>query len=310
MPLNTQQLGCLAASREKQGGWWDDAKLMASYGWSNPGQMAWAGTKGLGSGFGNVGRGAKGLAETTAGGIGTGLTGLAAGGEAITDRLGITDPSFNTSWQAAKNMGEFTAGGAKNVGSAFGLRGHNALMGREPDPVTQTHERLMNEAGYSDSGKNLARTGLGIGRGAAEMVPWMLTGGIGPTVGALRKGQGIGAAGRAGLQAWNTPAAYAAKGPIRGFIGGPAFTSSAKQYIAPAAATALGAGVMASDPFGKPGGQVGPPKAPLQPQSQPQPQSLSPLGKWVDNPYWEKGSSDYAYLSDAVKCLRAGAQEG
>ena len=251
------------ASQEKQSGWWNDAKMMASYGASNPWQMTKATGSGLHSGLGNMERGVKGLAETVAGGIGTGLTGLAAGREFWTDMMGRTDPSFNTSWQAAKNMGEFTAGGAKNVGSAFGLRGHNALMGRGPNPVTQTHERLMNEAGYSDSGKNLARTGLGVGRFAAGMLPWMFTGGIKPVVSALRKGQGIGAAGRAGFKKWQTPASWASKGPIRGIFGGKSFVSPAKQYIAPAAATALGAGVMASDPLGKSRGQVGPSVPPM-----------------------------------------------
>lgn len=151
-----------AASQEKQSGLWDTTKAVAG---------------GLGQGLTNIGRGAKGIAETVAGGIGTGLAGIAAGGEALTDAAGITDPSFNTSWQTAKNMGEFTAGGAKNVGSVFGLQGSDALMGRAPDPVTQSHERMMNEGGMSDRAKAWTRGGLGVGRGAAQAVPFIASGG-------------------------------------------------------------------------------------------------------------------------------------
>tara|TARA_B100000745_G_scaffold300554_1_gene255230 strand:+ start:17096 stop:20380 length:3285 start_codon:yes stop_codon:yes gene_type:complete len=151
-----------AASQEKQSGLWDTTKAVAG---------------GLGQGLTNVGRGAMGIAETAAGGIGTLGAGIAAGGEALTDAAGITDPSFNTSWQAAKNMGEFTAGGAKNVGSVFGLRGADALMGREANPVTQSHERMMDEGGMSDRAKAWTRGGLGVGRAAAQAVPFIAGGG-------------------------------------------------------------------------------------------------------------------------------------
>lgn len=151
-----------AASQEKQSGLWDTTKAFGS---------------GLGQGLMNVGRGAMGIAETAAGGIGTLGAGIAAGGEALTDAAGITDPSFNTSWQAAKNMGEFTAGGAKNVGSVFGLRGADALMGREANPVTQSHERMMDEGGMSDRAKAWTRGGLGAGRAVAQAVPFIASGG-------------------------------------------------------------------------------------------------------------------------------------
>lgn len=150
------------AFQEKNAGWWDTTKAFGS---------------GLGQGAMNIGRGAMGIAETAAGGIGTLGAGIAAGGEALTDAAGITDPSFNTSWQAAKNMGEFTAGGAKNVGSVFGLRGADALMGREANPVTQSHERMMDEGRMSDRAKSLTRGGLGAGRAVAQAVPFIASGG-------------------------------------------------------------------------------------------------------------------------------------
>ena len=203
--------------QEKQSGWWNDAKMMASYGLSNPWQMTKATGSGLGQGLTNVGRGAKGIAETTAGGIGTALTGVAAGVEGITDAAGMTDPSFNTSWQAAKNMGEFTAGGAKNVGDVFGAGGADALMGRGPDHVTQSHERMMDEAGYGDTAKMLTRGGLGVGRIAAEAVPYVLgpgaVGGAAKAVGGAAKatargGKTLGVfpgAAQAGVQAAKNP---------------------------------------------------------------------------------------------------------
>ena len=325
--LSVQQLGCLAASREKQGGLWNDAKMMASYGASNPWQMTKATGSGLGQGLTNVGRGAKGLAETTAGGIGTGLTGIAAGGEAITDRMGITDPSFNTSWQAAKNMGEFTAGGAKNVGDVFGAGSTEALMGRAPDHVTRSHERMMDEAGYGDTAKTLTRGGLGVGRLAAEAIPYMVGPGmVGGAAKALNAGKGMSGVTRAGVQAAKNPRIWTGVG----FETASDYTGN--KPINPANPATQMPPTQAAGPSA----QAQQPQPPQQLQQPQQPQWRRNLDKafgeidtyeeaerarakkWNDErPTWPqglsglgKGGSDYAYLFNVVNHLRAIAREG
>ena len=168
----------------------------------------WSGVKGFGSGLwqgvSNVGRGAAGLAETAAGGIGTGLAAAAAPIEYATDRMGITNPATNASWDTAKQMGRFTGAGAKNVGDVFGAGGEKGLMGRGPNHVTKMQQEVMDAGNMGNFAQGASRVGLGFGQiTASAAVPGLPAAAAGGLRGAATAAGGIQRARQVGTGAMN-----------------------------------------------------------------------------------------------------------
>jgi len=172
---------------------------------------------GLLQGLKNVSRGARGLAETAAGGIGTAGAEVLGDLEAFSDAKGITDDATNTWRDTADTMFDFTRAGAKNVGDVLGAGGSPGLFGDRGDHVTKLHNQVMDESGRNSArDKLIARGALGAGRITADGVGYI--GGLG-TVAAGVKGA-VGAA-RAATGASRVPAALAGLGR-----GGAAFSNS------------------------------------------------------------------------------------
>ena len=168
----------------------------------------WSGAKGFGRGLwqgvSNVGRGASGLAEIVAGGIGTLGAAAAAPIEYATDRMGITNPATNASWDTAKQMGRFTGAGAKNVGDVFGAGGEKGLMGRGPNHVTKMQQEVMDAGNMGNFAQGASRVGLGFGQiTASTAVPGLPAAAAGGLRGATAAAGGLQRARQVGTGAMN-----------------------------------------------------------------------------------------------------------
>ena len=133
---------------------------------------------GLLQGLKNIGRGARGLVETAAGGIGTAGSEVLGEVEDFSDAKGWTDDDTNTWRDTADKMFEFTRAGARNVGDVFGAAGGPGLFGERGDHVTKLHNQVMDESGRNSAkDKLIAQGALGTGRLMADGVGYI--GGLG-----------------------------------------------------------------------------------------------------------------------------------